>query len=103
MDIGERRQANILVLAPVGRIDNLTSTEFQARLLAAVGVSSADVIVDFSRVEYISSAGLGVLLKTQKRLLGSGGKLRLVGVNNHLNDVLGYSGFDQIFEIQRAR
>jgi anti-anti-sigma factor len=61
------------------------------------------VTLDCSRLEYISSAGLGVLLKTQKRLLGSGGKLRLVGVNNHLNDVLGYSGFDQIFEIQRAR
>ena len=44
-----------------------------------------------------------MLLKTQKRLLGSGGKLRLTGVNSHLNDILGYSGFDQIFEIQRAR
>ena len=61
------------------------------------------VTVDCSRLEYISSAGLGVLLKTQKRLLGSGGKLRLTGVNSHLNDILGYSGFDQIFEIQRAR
>ena len=46
-----------------------------------------------------SSAGLGVLLKTQKRLLGSGGKLRLAGVTRHLQDILEYSGFDQIFEI----
>ena len=60
MDIGERRQSNILVLAPVGRIDNLTSSEFQARLLAAV--SSTDVVVDFFRVEYISSAGLRALM-----------------------------------------
>ena len=62
MDIGERRQANILVLAPVGRIDNLTSADFQARLLAAVSSSSADVVVDFSGVEYISSAGLRALM-----------------------------------------
>ena len=61
------------------------------------------VTLDCSGLEYISSAGLGVLLKTQKRLLGSGGKLKLSGVNSHLNDILGYSGFDQIFEIQRAR
>jgi len=61
------------------------------------------VTLDCSRLEYISSAGLGVLLKTQKRLLGSGGKLRLTGVNSHLSDILGYSGFDQIFEIERAR
>jgi anti-anti-sigma factor len=61
------------------------------------------VTVDCSKLEYISSAGLGVLLKTQKRLLGSGGKIRLTGVNSHLNDILGYSGFDQIFEIERTR
>jgi hypothetical protein len=49
-----------------------------------------------------SLAGLGVLLKTQKRLLASGGKLRLTGVNRHLQDVFGYSGFDQLFEIEAA-
>ena len=61
------------------------------------------VTLDCSRLEYISSAGLGVLLKTQKRLLASGGKIRLTGVNSHLNDILGYSGFDRIFDIERAR
>lgn len=60
------------------------------------------VTLDCSRLEYISSAGLGVLLKTQKRLLASGGKLRLAGANRHLLDILQYSGFDQIFEIVPA-
>jgi hypothetical protein len=41
VEIGERRQANILVLRPVGRIDNLTSAEFQARLVATI-TSAAD-------------------------------------------------------------
>ena len=67
MDIGERRQANILVLAPVGRIDYLTSTEFQARLLAAVTSGGADVVVDFSGVEYISSAGLRALMTASRQ------------------------------------
>jgi anti-sigma B factor antagonist len=48
---------------------------------------------------YISSAGLGVLLKTHKRLLASSGKLRLTGVGPHLKDIFTYSGFDQLFEI----
>ena len=60
------------------------------------------VTLDCSRLEYISSAGLGVLLKTQKRLLASAGKLRLSGVNPHLRDIFQYSGFDQIFEIEPA-
>lgn len=82
-----------------GRLDAAEAPRAQSYFDQVQGT----VTLDCSRLEYISSAGLGVLLKTQKRLLGSGGKLRLTGVNNHLNDVLGYSGFDQIFEIQRAR
>ena len=61
------------------------------------------VILDCTGLEYVSSAGLGVLLKTQKRLKASSGKLRLVGVNRHLQDIFQYSGFDQIFEIEPAR
>ena len=60
------------------------------------------VTLDCSRLEYISSAGLGVLLKTQKRLLASKGKLRLAGLKPHLLDVFTYSGFDQLFEIDPA-
>lgn len=58
------------------------------------------ITLDCGELEYISSAGLGVLLKTQKRLLGEGGKIRLVAVNSHLRDVFKYSGFDRIFEIE---
>lgn len=60
------------------------------------------VTLDCSKLEYISSAGLGVLLKTQKRLMASAGKLRLAGVNPHIRDIFQYSGFDQIFEIESA-
>jgi anti-anti-sigma factor len=61
------------------------------------------VTLDCTGLDYVSSAGLGVLLKTQKRLKASSGKLRLVGVNRHLQDIFRYSGFDQIFEIEPAR
>ena len=43
-----------------------------------------------------------MLLKTQKRLLASAGKLKLTGVNRHLLDIFRYSGFDKIFEIEPA-
>src|SRR4029078_2417676 len=59
--------------------------------------------MDCTRLEYISSAGLGVLLKTQKRLMASKGKLRLAGVNRHLRDIFQYSSFDPIFEIEHAQ
>jgi anti-sigma B factor antagonist len=55
--------------------------------------------VDFAGLDYISSAGLGVLLAAQKRLSERGQSLRLINVNSHIRDVFHYSGFDQIFEI----
>jgi len=55
--------------------------------------------LDFARLEYISSAGLGLLLKTQKRLAENGAALKIVNVNNHIYDVFRYSGFDAIFDI----
>ena len=82
-----------------GRLDAAQSPAAQAFLDRVQGA----VTLDCSRLEYISSAGLGVLLKTQKRLLASGGKLRLSGVSRHLQDIFGYSGFDQLFEIEPAR
>lgn len=56
--------------------------------------------LDFESLEYISSAGLGVLLKTQKRLAASGAGLRIINANNHIKDVFRYSGFNAIFDIE---
>ena len=81
-----------------GRLDAAQCAAAQSFLDRVEG----PVTLDCSRLEYISSAGLGVLLKTQKRLMASSGKLRLAGVNRHLQDIFQYSGFDQIFEIEPA-
>ena len=59
-------------------------------------------VLDMGRLEYISSAGLGVLLRTHKRLMSGGGGLKLVNVNSHINDIFSYSGFDRLFQIETA-
>ena len=82
-----------------GRLDAAQCPAAQSFLDRVQGT----VTLDCSRLEYIYSAGLGVLLKTQKRLMACAGKLRLSGVNRHLGDVFQYSGFDQIFEIEPAK
>jgi anti-sigma B factor antagonist len=80
-----------------GRLDAAQCAKAQAFL---DGIAEPKVF-DFTKLEYISSAGLGVLLKTQKRIMASGARLKLVNVNNHIYDIFRYSGFDQIFDIQR--
>lgn len=82
-----------------GRLDAAQAAAAQSFLDQVAGT----VTLDCSRLEYISSAGLGVLLKTQKRLFASAGKIRLSGVQPHLMDVFVYSGLDQLFEIEPAR
>ena len=92
----ERGADGVVVVS--GRFDAAQSPAAQAFLDGVSGV----VTLDCAKLEYISSAGLGVLLKTQKRLSGSSGKLRLIGINPHLKDIFVYSGFDRIFEIVPA-
>jgi anti-anti-sigma factor len=87
------------VVVVTGRLDAAQAPAAQAFLDGTKGV----VTLDCRGLEYISSAGLGVLLKTQKRLVASAGKLRLTGVSRHLQDIFQYSGFDQILEIEPAR
>lgn len=81
-----------------GRLDAVEAPRAQGFLDQVNGV----VTVDCNGLEYISSAGLGVLLKTHKRLLASSGRLKLAGVRHHIRDIFKYSGFDRIFEIQAA-
>ena len=58
------------------------------------------VTVDFRELEYISSAGLGVLFAAQKRLKDSGHGMKLINMNQHIRDVFRYARFDLIFQIE---
>jgi anti-anti-sigma factor len=56
--------------------------------------------VHFEELDYISSAGLGLLLSVQKRLRGTGDSITLVGLNKHIREVFKIAGFDQVFDIE---
>jgi len=60
------------------------------------------VVIDMGALEYISSAGLGVLLRTHKRVMTGGSGLKLVNVSPHIRDIFTYSGFDKLFEIETS-
>ncbi len=81
-----------------GRLDAAQAPHAQEFLDAV----TEECILDLGKLEYISSAGLGVLLRTHKRLMSSGGGLKLVNVNSHINDIFMYYGFDKLFEIEVA-
>lgn len=84
---------NELILT--GRFDASQAEKARAVFLALAEGKT----VNFAQLEYISSAGLGVLLAAQKRLSQRGQSLKLINVNSHIRDVFRFSGLDQIFEI----
>ena len=92
-DIRINERGDVVLL---GRLD-AAQTEKAFEVLNKV---TASVMVDFKDLEYISSAGLGVLLATQKRLSQSGNRLKLINMNSHIKDVFHFARFDMIFEIQ---
>jgi anti-sigma B factor antagonist len=69
---------------------------------AKEGLDAVDgpAILDFSGLEYISSAGIGVILATYKRLLDGGHSLRLVGMSDRIRNVFQYAGLDRVFTIE---
>ena len=95
LDISSKADGSLTIS---GRLDAASAPEAQQFLDQHHG----NCTLDMKELEYISSAGLGVLLKTHKRLTESEGALRLVNVSTHINEVFGYSGFDKLFDITPA-
>jgi len=99
MEISEERQGEIVVLTPAGRINNDTSQEFQTRLLASVGSAAATVLIDFSRVEYISSAGLRALMMASKQSKATNGRLAVAGLTPMVKEIFSISRFSLVVQV----
>jgi anti-sigma B factor antagonist len=89
----------MVVLTPVGRLDNETSPSFQARLLDAVGSAEARVLLDFSGVDYISSAGLRALMMAAKKSKAVGGRLAVAALTPMVKEIFTISRFAMVVPV----
>ena len=81
-----------------GRLDTITSPELEARLKESLdGV--AELVMDFGELEYISSAGLRVLLSAQK-VMNRQGSMKVTNVNETVMEVFEVTGFSDILTIE---
>jgi len=99
MDIATRTRNDVTVVAFVGSLDSKTSPQAQQALDGILAGGGRKLLIDFSALDYISSAGLRVLLGTAKRLSGAGSALRLFGLNESVREVFQISGFLAIFAV----
>ena len=87
-----------LTLTLSGRLDSNSSPALEAERKQSVG-GVKELIFDFSGVEYISSAGLRVLLAAQK-VMNRQGSMKLIGVNDDVMEVFEITGFSDILTIE---
>ena|SRR5262252_800114 len=99
MEITQRTEQDVTIVALAGHLDSNTSPEAQAALDAILAGGSRKVVIDFSALDYISSAGLRVLLGTAKRLKQERGTLVLFGLNETVQEVFQISGFATILSV----
>ena len=98
MTIEIKRNTNNSTIELVGRLDTLTAPALEKTIADSIG-SNENLVLDFNGLEYISSAGLRVLLGAQKRLQ-KGGSMKLVRVCEEVMEVLEMTGFADILTIE---
>lgn len=92
MQINKNQDGAKLTLAPIGRVDTITSPELEA---AVVLDGVEDLVFDLAQVDYISSAGLRVLLSAQKKMAGK--SMKIANAKPAVKEVFDITGFSDIF------
>lgn len=99
MEITTRTQADVTIVGFAGSLDSITSPKAQQALDAILADGGTKIAVDFGTLDYISSAGLRVMLGTAKKVGASGGALRTFGLNDSVREVFEISGFSKILAV----
>jgi len=103
MTLTEFRHQDVVVVSPSGRIDSTTSPILDAHLVRLGQSGAVRLVIDFTEVDYISSAGLRVMLTLAKRVRGSAGALALCGLEDAVRQVFELAGFVPLFAIAASR
>ncbi len=100
MEISTRStDGNAMVMGLNGRLDAVTSHLFEREIVAFFSKDSKRLALDFGQLDYISSAGLRVLILGAKKSKESGGALVIFGLKSHIMEVFEISGFSSILTI----
>lgn len=99
MEITQQEIDNCLVLRPNGRIDSQSAPDFQSQVIGLIEGGQTRVVLDFSQIEYISSAGLRVVLMAAKRCKAGAGGFAMFALADHIKEVFEISGFLKILPL----
>lgn len=99
MKIAEKRENDICILTPIGRLDVNTSESFREHLLNVIADGTKNIILDCQSLDYISSGGLRVVLEGAKRIWQMEGKMVLCSLKEYIREVFELTQFDTFLPI----
>jgi anti-anti-sigma factor len=99
MEIKSRRERDTIIVTVKGRLDALTSPEFEKSIKEFIARGESSILLDLNELDYISSAGLRSILAISKQLKTKNGELHISGLQGSVRDVFKMSGFYSIFNI----
>ena len=99
MNILKKAKGDALTITLEGRLDTTTSPQLDDELDASLD-DVKDLTLDFHELRYISSAGLRVLLRAQKKMNQKQGKMRVTGVSDSIQEIFEITGFSDILTIE---
>jgi len=101
MEINVKQVGSVEVLEFSGNLDTNTAPDAENQINKLLDGGAVSVLVNFENLNYISSAGLRVLLATAKRLIASGGALKICSLNSTVQEVFDISGFNTILAVEQ--
>ena len=99
MEVIEKKQEGMSILRLLGRLDSNTSPDFEKKVFEVIEDGTTRLVVDFEDLDYISSAGLRVVLKAAKSVKRSDGKIVLCSMKDYIKEVFEIAGFVSLFPI----
>jgi len=101
MEIIQKNTNDIQIFSVKGSLDSNTSSELETRLYSALEQGHRKFIIDLEHLDYISSAGIRVMLKTTKDLKQMKGNIVLCALQDYVREVFDIAGFDGYLNIEK--
>jgi anti-anti-sigma factor len=103
MELMEKVEGRVVVVTARGRLDGSTSPAFGARLESLAAKTDPRLVVDLAGVDFVSSAGLRVVLSVLKRVKAANGMFALCAVQSSVKEVLDITGFTGMFDVHSGQ
>jgi anti-anti-sigma factor len=103
MHIQKERVGDVFVVAVDGRLDGIYSSAFANQVGELITGENPKILIDFTDIDHVTSAGLRALLLLVKKAKATGSLFALCGVNEQVQEVLDTSGFTMMFSIHPGR